>query len=30
MKLIMQVVGVENRPLTHMKSAIASFIGHIV
>jgi len=30
MKLIMQVLGVENTPLTHMKLTIASFIGHIV
>jgi hypothetical protein len=30
MKLIVQVTGVENRPLTHTKSATISFIGHIV
>jgi hypothetical protein len=30
MKLIVQIAGVESRPLTHMKLAIASFIGHSV
>jgi hypothetical protein len=28
MKLIMQVASVENKPLTHMKLATASFNGH--
>ncbi len=30
MKLIVQVVCVENKPLTHMKLTIASFTGHKV
>jgi hypothetical protein len=30
MKLIMQVVGVESRPLTHTKSATTSFTNHKV
>jgi hypothetical protein len=30
MKLIVQVVGVESKPLTHTKSTIVSFIGHKV
>jgi hypothetical protein len=30
MKLIMQIVGVENKRLTHMMSTTASFIGHKV
>jgi hypothetical protein len=30
MKLIVQVVGVESRPLTHTKLATISFIGHRV
>jgi hypothetical protein len=28
MKLIVQVIGVESRPLTHTKSTIASFTSH--
>jgi hypothetical protein len=30
MKLIVQIVGVESKPLTHMKSTAASFTGHKV
>jgi hypothetical protein len=30
MKLIVQIVGVESKPLTHTKSTTASFTGHKV